>query len=95
MTHPGYAPTHDMPQIRTAHPVTAPAYAVPGTMRPGTVTLVNYHGPTRPDLHGRYWLDGLCSCGCGRYTVWRQERDRVRRLSHVSPASVTTWRFPS
>lgn len=90
MTHPGYAPTHDMPRLRTARPVTAPGLAVPSTIRPGT--LVAYHGRSLKD-HGHWILDGWCACGCGGLQIWRREADGLHRLVHVSPGSVTTWRY--
>lgn len=89
MTHPGYAPTHDMPRLRTAHPVTAPAFAVPSTVRQGA--LVSYSGRSRKD-HGWWIVDGWCACGCGGLQIWRCELDGLHRLVHVSLSSVT-WGY--
>lgn len=89
--HPGYAPTHDMPRLRTARTVTAPAPAIPGTMRQGT--LVTYSGSSLKD-HGNWILDGPCACGCGGLQIWRQERDGLHRLVHVSQFSVKGWTRP-
>ena len=86
MTHPGYADTQTIRRVAVAHPATAAAFALPGTMRPGT--LVTYSGSSAKD-HGHWILDGPCACGCGGLQVWRREPDGLHRLVHVSAASVT------
>jgi hypothetical protein len=91
MTSLGYADTQAVHRIAPGRPATAPAFAVPGTMRQGT--LVTYFGSSLKD-HGNWILDGPCACGCGNFQIWRQERDGLHRLVHVSPASVSAWRRP-
>jgi hypothetical protein len=86
----GYAPTQDIPRVRTARPVTAPSLAVPSSVRPGT--LVEYHGTSFKD-HGNWVFDGPCPCRCGGLRLWRRERDGLHRLVHVSAASVSR-RYP-
>jgi hypothetical protein len=85
----GFAPTQTMHRANVTHPVTAPAFAVPGTMHPGT--LVGYHGRSLKD-HGWWILDGSCFCGCGGLQIWRQMLDGLHRLVHVSLGSVT-WGY--
>lgn len=89
MTSSGYAPTETMTSIPVtstpAAPVTAEAFALPGTVRPGT--LVTYLGSSVKD-HGYWILNGPCPCDCGGMKLWRQRRDGLHQLVHVSPASV-------
>ena len=89
MTSLGFAPTQTMRRASITRTATAPAPAIPGTMRQGT--LVAYFGSSLKD-HGHWILDGPCACGCGGLQIWRQERDGLHRLVHVSPASVSAWR---
>lgn len=86
MTHPGYAPTQDIPQVPVLHRATAAAVAVPATIGPGTP--VTYLGSSLKD-HGCWISDGPCPCGCGGLRLWRREADGLHRLVHVSAASVT------
>jgi len=88
VTHPGYAPTETMTRVPvTRRPTaTAAAFAVPGTVRPGT--LVTYAGSLAKD-HGFWILEGPCPCDCGGFKLWRQERDGLHGLVHVSARNVT------
>lgn len=89
--HLGFAPTQTMRRANVTRTATAPDPVIPGTMRQGT--LVTYFGSSEKD-HGNWILDGPCACGCGGHQIWRQMRDGLHRLVHVSPASVSTWGRP-
>ncbi|HMG63715.1 MAG TPA: hypothetical protein VK599_12265 [Streptosporangiaceae bacterium] len=95
MTSLGYAPTETMTSIPVTRPavapVTAAAFALPGTVRPGT--LVTYAGSSAKD-HGFWILEGPCPCGCGGLKLWRQERDGLHGLVHVSARSVAGQVWP-
>lgn len=93
--HLGYAPTETMTRVpassRPAALVTAAAFALPGTVRPGT--LVTYAGSLAKD-HGFWILEGPCPCDCGGFKLWRQERDGLHGLVHVSARNVAGQAWP-
>lgn len=89
MTHFGYAPTIDIPRLASAPQTTASVPVTPGTVSSGTP--VTYFGSSLKD-HGQWTCDGECPCGCPGLRLWRQERDGLHRLVHVSAANVSRGR---
>jgi hypothetical protein len=87
----GFALTQTISGLRSSHPATAAAFALPGTGRRGFPAY--YHGTIFRN-HGLWYCEGWCPCGCGGVALARDEADGLHRLIHVSPASVT-WGRPS